>query len=132
MTALRAGGTDLVVADMMTVAKIRNAGEKMIAIVPMFRWGDQIIVPANSTIKTLLRGKKVGTDNKANATWFVIMAAAMKLYNLNLEKEAEVHAGSVSLLRGLIEQGQLDATFIFNNITPAMTVTGKFRMRCAN
>jgi NitT/TauT family transport system substrate-binding protein len=34
----------------------------------------------------------------------------------------------VSLLRGLIEQGQLDATFMYNNITPAMTVTGKFRV----
>lgn len=130
MTALRAGGTDMVVSDLMSIAKMRNAGEKMIAIVPMFRWGDQIIVPANSPIKNLgdLRGKKVGTDNRTNATWFVIMAATQKLYNLNLERDAEVHAGSVSLLRGLIEQGQLDATFIFNNITPAMTVTGKFRV----
>ncbi len=130
ITALRAGGTDIVVADLMSIAKMRNAGEKMIAIVPMFRWGDQIIVPVNSTIKNLgdLRGKKVGTDNKTNATWSVVMAAALKLHNLNLEKDAEVHAGSVSLLRGLIEQGQLDATFMYNNITPAMTVTGKYRV----
>ena len=130
MTALRAGGTDMVVADLMTIAKLRNAGEKMIAVVPMFRWGDQIIVPSNSTIKNLgdLRGKRVGTDNRTNATWFVIVAAALKLHNLNLEKDAQVHAGSVSLLRGLIEQGQLDATFMYNNITPAMTVTSKFRV----
>ena len=129
-TALRAGATDFIVADLMLVAKLRNAGEKMIAIVPMFRWGDQMIVPANSTIKNLgdLRGKKVGTDNHTNSTWFVIMAAALKLYNLNLEKEADVQAGSVSLLRGLMEQGQLDASFMYNNITPAMTITGKFRV----
>jgi NitT/TauT family transport system substrate-binding protein len=130
MTALRAGATDMVVADLMTIAKLRNAGEKMIAIVPMLRWGDQMIVPANSTIKNLgdLRGKKVGTDNRTNATWGVIMAAALKLYNLNLEKDANVHQGSVSLLRGLMEQGQLDASFMYNNITPAMTITGKFRV----
>ncbi len=130
MTALRSGGTDMIVSDLMSIANMRNAGEKMIAIVPMFRWGDQIVVPANSTIKNLgdLRGKKMGTDNRSNATWFVIVAAALKLHNLNLEKDAEVHAGSVSLLRGLMEQGQLDATFMFNNITPAMTVTGKFRV----
>ncbi|MFL6795845.1 MAG: ABC transporter substrate-binding protein [Xanthobacteraceae bacterium] len=130
MTALRAGGTDMVVADLMSIANLRHAGEKMIAVVPMFRWGDQIVVPANSTIKDLgdLRGKRVGTDNRNNATWFVIVAAALKLHNLNLEKDAQVHAGSVSLLRGLMEQGQLDATFMFNNITPAMTVSGKFRV----
>jgi ABC-type nitrate/sulfonate/bicarbonate transport system substrate-binding protein len=130
MTALRAGGTDMIVSDLMSIANMRNAGEKMIAVVPMFRWGDQIVIPANSTIKNLgdLRGKKVGTDNRNNATWFVIVAAALKLHGLNLEKDAEVHAGSVSLLRGLMEQGQLDATFMFNNITPAMTVTGKFRV----
>jgi NitT/TauT family transport system substrate-binding protein len=129
-TALRAGATDMVVADLMTVARLRNAGEKMIAIVPMLRWGDQMIIPASSTIKNLgdLRGKKVGTDNRTNATWFVIMAAALKLHNLNIEKEANVHAGSVSLLRGLMEQGELDASFMYNNITPAMTVTGKFRV----
>ena len=130
MTALRSGGTDMMVADLMSIAKMRHAGEKMIAIVPMLRWGDQMIVPANSTIKNLgdLRGKKVGTDNRTNATWFVIVAAALKLYNLDMEKDAKVHAGSVSLLRGLIEQGELDATFMYNNITPAMTVTGKFRV----
>jgi NitT/TauT family transport system substrate-binding protein len=128
--ALRSGATDLIVSDLMSIAKLRNAGEKLIAIVPMFRWGDQVVVPANSTIKNLgdLRGKKVGTDNRTNATWSVVVAAALKLYNLNLEKDAEVQAGSVSLLRGLMEQGQLDATFMFNNITPAMTVTGKFRV----
>ncbi len=130
MTAMRSGGADMMVSDLMSIANVRNAGEKMIAIVPMFRWGDQIVVPASSTIKNLgdLRGKKVGTDNRNNATWFVIVAAALKLHNLSLEKDAEVHAGSVSLLRGLMEQGQLDATFMFNNITPAMTVTGKFRV----
>jgi NitT/TauT family transport system substrate-binding protein len=130
MTALRASATDLIVSDLMSVARLRNADEKMIAIVPMFRWGDQMIVPADSTIKNLgnLRGKKVGTDSRTNSTWFVIVAAALKLYNLNLEKEADVQAGSVSLLRGLMEQGQLDASFMFNNITPAMTVSGKFRV----
>jgi NitT/TauT family transport system substrate-binding protein len=129
-TALRAGGTDLIVQDFMSLANLRNAGEKIIAIVPMFRWGDQIVVPTNSTIKNLgdLRGKKVGTDRHTNATWLVVMAAALKLHNLNLEKDSSVQAGSVSLLRGLMEQGQLDATFMYNNITPAMTVTGKFRV----
>jgi len=124
ITALRAGAVDMMVADIIALSNMRNAGVKVIAIVPMFRWGDHIIVPADSPIKNLgdLKGKKVGTDSHTNSTWFVIMAAALKLYNLNLEKEATVQAG------GLMEQGQLDATFIYNNIAPAMTVNGKFRV----
>jgi len=130
ITAIRAGAVDMMVADLIAVSNMRNAGLKVIAIVPMFRWGDHMIVPADSPIKTLgdLKGKKVGTDSRTNSTWFVIMAAALKLYNLNLEKEANVQAGGVGLLRGLMEQGQLDATFIYNNIAPAMTVNGKFRV----
>jgi NitT/TauT family transport system substrate-binding protein len=130
ITAIRAGAVDMMVADIIAVSNMRNAGVKVIAIVPMFRWGDHVIVPADSPIKNLgdLKGKKVGTDSHTNSTWFVIMAAALKLYNLNLEKEATVQAGGVGLLRGLMEQGQLDATFIYNNITPAMTANGKFRV----
>jgi NitT/TauT family transport system substrate-binding protein len=87
-------------------------------------------VPTDSPIHNLgdLKGKKVGTDTRNDTTWFVIRAAAMKMYNLDIEKEASVQEGGVGLLRGLIEQGKLDATFMYNNITPAMTVTGKFRV----
>jgi NitT/TauT family transport system substrate-binding protein len=130
MTALQSGGGDVAVADLMMLSSLRHAGAKLIAIVPMFKWGDHIIVPTDSPIRNLgdLKGKKVGTDTRNDTTWFVIRAAAMKMYNLDIEKEASVQEGGVGLLRGLIEQGKLDATFIYNNITPAMTVTGKFRV----
>jgi NitT/TauT family transport system substrate-binding protein len=130
MTALQSGGADVVVADLMILASMRHAGAKIIAVVPMFKWGDHIIVPTDSPIHNLgdLKGKKVGTDTRNDTTWYVIRAAAMKAYNLDLEKDASVQEGGVGLLRGLIEQGRLDATFMYNNITPAMTVTGKFRV----
>jgi NitT/TauT family transport system substrate-binding protein len=130
MTALQSGGADVAVADLMMLSSLRHGGAKLIAIVPMFKWGDHIIVPTDSPIQNLgdLKGKKVGTDTRNDTTWFVIRAAAMKMYNLDIEKEASVQEGGVGLLRGLIEQGKLDATFIYNNITPAMTVTGKFRV----
>jgi len=130
MTAVQSGGAEVAVADLMMLASLRHAGVKIMAVVPMFKWGDHIIVPANSPIHNLgdLRGKKVGTDTRNDTTWYVIRAAAMKAYNLDLEKDASVQEGGVGLLRGLIEQGHLDATFMYNNITPAMTVTGKFRV----
>jgi NitT/TauT family transport system substrate-binding protein len=130
MTALQAGGAHVAVADLMLLSSLRHGGVKVIAIVPMFKWGDHIVVPTDSPIQNLgdLKSKKVGTDNRNNTTWAVIKAAAMKMYNLDIEKDAFVQEGGVGLLRGLIEQGQLDATFIYNNITPAMTITGKFRV----
>jgi NitT/TauT family transport system substrate-binding protein len=130
MTALQSGGADVVIADLMILASLRHAGVKMIAIVPMFKWGDHVLVPTDSPIHNLgdFKGRKIGTDTRNDTTWFVIKAAAMKGYNLDLEKDATVQEGGVGLLRGLIEQGHLDATFMYNNITPAMTVTGKFRV----
>jgi NitT/TauT family transport system substrate-binding protein len=38
-----------------------------------------------------------------------------------------IHEAAVSLLRGLMEQGQLDAAEMFNSLAPAMFATGKFR-----
>jgi NitT/TauT family transport system substrate-binding protein len=129
-TAVQAGSADVIVVDMMDLARMINAGVKVIGIVPMFRWGDHIVVPTDSPIQNLgdLRGKRFGTDSIRNSTWYVMKVAALKMYNLDLEKDTKVQAGGVGLLRGLMEEGQLDATFIYNNITPAMTVTGKFRV----
>jgi NitT/TauT family transport system substrate-binding protein len=129
-TAIQAGSADVIVSDMMDLARMRNAGVKVIGIVPMFKWGDHIIVPTDSPIHNLgdLRGKRFGTDSIQNSTWFVMRAAGLKTYNIDLLKDTKVQAGGVGLLRGLMEEGQLDATFIYNNITPAMTVTGKFRV----
>jgi NitT/TauT family transport system substrate-binding protein len=130
MTAFLSGSSDMLNVDIMALTSMRNAGIKLIAVDPMFRWGDAWVVPAESPIKNLgdLKGKKIGTDSRANSTWFVAVAAAQKLYHLDLEKETLVQAAGVSLLRGLIEQGQLDATYMYNNIVPAMTATGKFRV----
>jgi ABC-type nitrate/sulfonate/bicarbonate transport system substrate-binding protein len=130
VNAVLAGRADMMVVDLVVLASLRKAGAKVIAVVPMFRWGDAIIVPANSPIRNVcdLRGKRVGTDSVAAATWFIVEAAAKKLCNFDLQQVATVQAGGVVLLRGLIEEGKLDATYVSNNITPVMTVTGKFRV----
>ena len=50
-------------------------------------------------------------------------------YGFDLEKEATiVHEGAPCRCWGLIEQGQLDATQMFNSLMPAMVATGKFRI----
>jgi NitT/TauT family transport system substrate-binding protein len=130
LTALQAEGADVIVADFMFLSRAKHAGVKAIGIGPILKWADHVVVPANSPIKSLcdLRGKKVGTVLRSASYWLVVRAAALKQCGLDLEKDASIQEGGVALLRGLMEQGQLDATFIFNNVTPAMTVTGKFRV----
>ena len=130
MTAMQAGGADFTVADFMVLARLRHAGVKMIGVGPMLKWADHIVVPVDSPIKNLgdFRGKKIGIVTRTASYTLAMKAAALKQYGLDLEKDAMFQEGGVSLLRGLIEQGQLDVTFMFNNITPAMTVTGKFKV----
>lgn len=130
VTAIQAGGGDVSTGDFMVVARLRHAGVNVVGIGPMLKWADHIVVPAGSSIRDLgdLKGKRVGMVNRAQSNWLVIRAAARDKYNYDIEKESTVHEGGIALLRGLIEQGQLDATFMYDNITPAMTVTGKFRV----
>ena len=39
----------------------------------------------------------------------------------------KMQEGAVHLLRGLIEQGQLDATIMYNDFTPGMVASGQYR-----
>ena len=128
--ALQSGSAEIIVTDFITTSLMRNAGIRVIDIAPMFKWGDQIVVPVDSPIHTLadLRGKKIGTDGVNKPTWLVIVAAGLKSFGLNLNRDATVQVGGVSLLRGLMEQGQLDASFMYNNVSPDMVASGKFRV----
>jgi NitT/TauT family transport system substrate-binding protein len=53
---------------------------------------------------------------------------AQRQYNLDLETDVVIQEAAVSLLRGLMEQGRLDATQMFNDLTAPMVVSGKFRV----
>ena len=49
-------------------------------------------------------------------------------HKVDLEKETQLHEGGVPLLRGLMDQGQLDAVQMFNSLTPDMVASGKYRI----
>ncbi len=57
----------------------------------------------------------------------IMLAAAKKIHGVNLEKEVTMQEGAVPLLRGLIENGELDATQMWNSIGPEMVASGKFK-----
>jgi NitT/TauT family transport system substrate-binding protein len=131
ITAIQAGGADVSTFGWNDVGRMINGGIKVVGVAPFLRWGaDFIVVPADSPIKTIgdLKGKKIGTGTKTALNWIIMNAVAKKDYSLDVEKEALVSEGAPPLLRALVEQGQLDATHMFNSMTPGMVVTGKFRV----
>jgi NitT/TauT family transport system substrate-binding protein len=129
LTAVQAGGAEIGNVFWSDIARWRNAGVKVIGISPMLAWADFAVVPEASATRTFadLKGKKLGVTSRNSLNFQVMRAVAQRNFGFDLEKEAVIHEAAVSLLRGLIEQGQLDATEMFNSLAPAMFATGKFR-----
>jgi NitT/TauT family transport system substrate-binding protein len=131
ITAIQAGGAELGTFGWNDIQRMTNAGIKVVGVAPFLRWGaDFSVVPVSSSIQTLgdLKGKKFGVTSRTTLNYIVERALAQKLYKIDLEKDATIVEGAPSLLWGLAEQGQLDATEMFNSLTPAMITTGKFRV----
>jgi NitT/TauT family transport system substrate-binding protein len=131
ITAIQAGGAELGTFGWNDIQRMKNAGIKVIGVAPFLRWGaDFSVVPVNSSIRTLgdLKGKKFGITSRTTLNYIVERALTRKLYEFDLEKDATIVEGAPSLLWGLAEQGQVDATEMFNSLTPAMVTSGKFRV----
>jgi NitT/TauT family transport system substrate-binding protein len=131
ITAIQAGGAELGTFGWNDIQRMRNAGIKVIGVGPFLRWGaDFSVVPVNSAIQNFgdLRGKKYGVTARTTLNYILERALTRKIYQFDLEKDATIVEGAPSLLWGLAEQGQLDATEMFNSLTPAMITTGKFRV----
>ena len=66
--------------------------------------------------------------SRNNLDWVVMRTHAQRQHKFDLEKETQLHEGGVPLLRGLMDQGQLDAVQMFNSLTPDMVASGKYRI----
>jgi NitT/TauT family transport system substrate-binding protein len=130
ITAIQSGAADIGQYNWTDIARMRNAGVRIVGIAPTLRWADHIVTPVDSPIRTLadLKGKKFGVVSRTNLNWIVMRALAMREFKLDLEKDVQVHEGSATLLRGLLEQGQLDSIVMFNTLTPAAVAGGKFKV----
>jgi ABC-type nitrate/sulfonate/bicarbonate transport system substrate-binding protein len=129
ITALQADAGDVGTLDWHQVAIMRNAGVNVVGVAPFLRWGaDFTVKPVGSPLRTIgdLKGKRFGVYSRTSLNWIIERTVAQKIYDLNLEQEATIQEASVPLLRGLLDQGQLDAAEMFNSQTPAMIATGKF------
>lgn len=128
--ALQAGGGDIGILDWITLARMQSRGVKLVGVAPFLIWANTVIVRTDSPIQNLgdLKGKKVGIYSRNNLDWVVMRTHAQRQYKFDLEKEAQLHEGGVPLLRGLMDQGQLDAVQMFNSLTPDMVASGKYRI----
>jgi len=127
--ALQTGSAEIAIQDWNGLALMRNAGIDVIGIAPFITYVTTIVVPADSEIEGIpdLRGKKFGIFSHTSTDWIFVDAAASKKYGIKLSKEAELQEGAPTLLRGALEQGQIDATLMFSSISPEMVAGGKFK-----
>ena len=129
VVAIQSGGAEIGAWNWPDAVRMRSAGTKVIGIGPVMKWANTVVVPSKSTIQSIpeLKGKKVGVIHRTGLDWIVMRAVAQKLYGMNIEAELTMQEGAVHLLRGLIEQGQLDATIMYNDFTPGMIASGQYR-----
>jgi NitT/TauT family transport system substrate-binding protein len=130
ITAIQGGAADVGTFGWNDVGRMIDNGVKVVGVAPFLRWGaDFFVISADSSIKTIgdLKGKKIGIGAKTALNWIILKAVAQKSYGVDLEKEAMTHEGAPTLMRALIENGQLDAVQMFNSMTPGMVVTGKYK-----
>lgn len=127
--ALQTGGAEMAILDWTGLSLMRNAGLDVIGIAPFLTYVSVIVVPADSPIQGIqdLKGKKFGIFSRTSSDWILVDAAARKKYGLDLAKEAELQEGAPTLLRGALEQGNIDATIMFSSISPDMIASGKFK-----
>jgi NitT/TauT family transport system substrate-binding protein len=127
--AIQSGSAEMVVFDWLATARLRAAGTPVVGIAPFLTYVNSVVVPQDSALKTMadLKGKRVGVAHKTGFDWIIMQAAAQKLYGMDIGKAVEVREGAVPLLRGLLEKGDLDATQMWNSLTPEMLASGKYR-----
>jgi NitT/TauT family transport system substrate-binding protein len=127
---IQSGNAEIGIWNWPDVARMREAGTKVVGIAPSMKWVNTIIVPIDSSARTLadLKGKRVGILRRTGLDWVVMRAAAQKIHNFNIERDARIQEATIALLRGLIDQGELDAAMMYGDFTPAMLATGKYRV----
>ena len=131
VSAIVSGNADINPFQWPDIARMRKSGVDVIAIAPFLTLGaDYILTPPNSTLKTVgdLKGKVLGVTTTTSVEWLVMQAVGQKIYHFDADTDSTVHEAAVSVLSGLLEQGKLDATHMFNNLEPALVTTGKARV----
>lgn len=129
LTALQAGAAEMAVLDWVTVARMRHNGVPLIGLVPFLTYVNTIIVPADSEIETVadMAGHRIGALSANGFDWIMTRTAALQA-GVDLEASSEIVEGAPTLMRGMLEGGQIDVTLMYNSLTPDIVVGGDYRV----
>jgi NitT/TauT family transport system substrate-binding protein len=130
MTAFRSGATEGGLMNWLEIARARTAGEEVSAVVPFLEMPNVWVVPKDSSAKDVagLKGKKVGTYNRFAPEWVLYLAVANAKTGYNPKNDSTIQEAGPGLLRGLLDQKQIEASFIFYNLAMPMAATGDYRI----
>ncbi|MDB5654697.1 MAG: hypothetical protein JWQ94_2310 [Tardiphaga sp.] len=127
--AMQSKSAEMIVYEWLATARIIDGGIPVVGVAPFMTYINTVLVPVDSPIKTLadLKGKKLGVHSKVSFDWLIMQAAAKQQFNIDLAKEVNIQEAAAPLLRGSIENGQLDATQMWNSLAADMIASGKYK-----
>lgn len=129
--ALQSGAAEVAVQDWAGVARARRQGLDMRIVAPfttyvsVFTASTGTITPGIAAIPELA-GRKFGSFTRNGVDWIMFKALARRDFGFDIDTDMEVTEGAPTLLRGLLEQGQLDAGLLYSSVTPPMIASGDF------
>jgi len=123
------GAAEMATLDWVTIARLRSNDVPIMGVVPFLAYVNTIIVQSDIEASTAadLAGLRVGALSKTSFDWIMTLAAA-RSEGVELSTAAEIIEGAPSLMRGMLEQGQIDATLMWNSLTPDTVLDGRFRV----
>ena len=125
MTAFRSGATEGGLMNWLEVARARTNGDQVSAVVPFLEMPNVWIVPKNSPAKDMagLKGMKIGTYNRFSPDRILFLATARDKAGYDPKVDSTVQEAGPGLLRGLLDQKQIEAGFIFYNLAMPMVAS---------
>lgn len=129
INGMLSGAAEMAALDWVTLSRLRSNGVPIVGIVPFLAYVNTIIVRADNPATTAadLAGLRIGALNIKSFDWIMTLAAA-EAQGVDLNTASEVIEGAPSLMRGMMEQGQVDATLMWNSLTPDTVLDGRFRV----
>lgn len=126
--ALLGGSADLIVSDLLWVARERALGGDLV-FYPYSSALGAVMVPRNSPIQSIadLRGRKLGVaGGPLDKSWLLLQALAWRS-GIDLKTQADIAYGAPPLLSAMALQGKTDATLTFWNFCVGLEAEGMRR-----
>lgn len=124
--ALQAGAADIIVSDMVWVARQRAEGNPL-SMIPYSRALGTLDVPKGSPIRSLsdLAGKRLGiAGGPLDKSWLLLRALALRELGQDMAVMAKPVFGAPPLISNELEAGRLDAALTFWNFAARLEANG--------